>query len=179
MIRATFQSQEYEKPSAENITVYYNNDKTVKPIDLGTYQVYIDIEETDTYAAVTGITSDAWKFTIIDTLSTIKEAAKEEIDTAVEGVTDEDILAIANTAKTNVDNAATVEEVDSIKTQALADLSLAVKFYNRGYAAGYARGQAEGLGEMGTPCEDCPAVEVTKGTTTIRLYNPDKVEFKR
>ena len=57
-------SPEYIKPSADVITIYYNNDKMVKPINPGTYQVYIDIEETDIYAAVTGITSEAWKFDI-------------------------------------------------------------------------------------------------------------------
>ena len=35
------------------------------------------------------------------------------------------------------------------------------------------------LGEMGEPCTDCPAVDVTKGTTTIRLYSPEKVEFRK
>lgn len=32
---------------------------------------------------------------------------------------------------------------------------------------------------MGDPCTDCPAVDVTKGTTTIRLYSPEKVEFRK
>lgn len=48
-----------------------------------------------------------------------------------------------------------------------------------GYAEGIEKGKAEALGEMGEPCEDCPAVDVTKGTTTIRLYSPDKVEFRK
>ena len=50
---------------------------------------------------------------------------------------------------------------------------------NDGDAAGYARGKSEAFGEMGTECENCPAVEVTKGTTTIRLYNPEKVELRK
>ena len=37
----------------------------------------------------------------------------------------------------------------------------------------------EFLGEMGEPCEDCPSIEVTKGDKTIKLYNPEKVEFKK
>ena len=37
----------------------------------------------------------------------------------------------------------------------------------------------EFLGEMGEPCDDCPHIEVTKGNKTIKLYNPDKVEFKK
>ncbi len=43
----------------------------------------------------------------------------------------------------------------------------------------YADPVKEFLGEMGEPCEDCPAVEVTKGDKTIKLYNPEKVEFKK
>lgn len=37
----------------------------------------------------------------------------------------------------------------------------------------------EFLGEMGEPCEDCPSIEVTKGDKTVKLYNPEKVEFKK
>lgn len=33
------------------------------------------------------------------------------------------------------------------------------------------------LGEMGTPCTDCPAVEVTKGGKKVILYILDKVKF--
>ena len=77
---------EYIMPSADKITIYYNNDKTLKqPINPGTYQVYIDIEETDIYAAVTGITSDAWKFDIIDRKGAIQaiEDKKEEAMQAI------------------------------------------------------------------------------------------------
>ena len=36
------------------------------------------------------------------------------------------------------------------------------------------------LGEMGVPCEDCPAVEVTdQNGKTIKLYNPKSVTFKK
>lgn len=36
------------------------------------------------------------------------------------------------------------------------------------------------LGEMGTPCEDCPAIEVTdQNGKTIKLYNPKSVTFKK
>ena len=37
----------------------------------------------------------------------------------------------------------------------------------------------EFLGEMAEPCEDCPSIEVTKGDKTVKLYNPEKVEFKK
>ena len=81
-------SPEYIKPSADVITIYYNNDRMVKPINPGTYQVYIDMTETDTYAAVTGITSETWKFTIIDPLPEIKEAAIKELEGKKEDAVD-------------------------------------------------------------------------------------------
>ena len=81
-------SPEYIKPSADVITIYYNNDRIVKPINPGTYQVYIDMTETDTYAAVTGITSETWKFTIIDPLPEIKEAAIKELEGKKEDAVD-------------------------------------------------------------------------------------------
>ena len=43
----------------------------------------------------------------------------------------------------------------------------------------YKAGKAEGLGEMGTECDDCPAVEVKKGNETIILYGPESVTFKK
>ena len=53
--------------------------------------------------------------------------------------------------------------------------------YAEGEAAGYARGKAEAkaelLGNMGTPCTGCTAVEVTDGTTTVTLYKPTKVSY--
>ena len=73
------------------------------------------------------------------------------------------------------------------QTKRCAFSSCNPSIFEEGDTAGYVRGLVEGkaavpaeaLGEMGEPCEDCPAVEVTKGTKTIRLYNPDKVEFKK
>ena len=43
----------------------------------------------------------------------------------------------------------------------------------------YADPVKEFLGEMGEPCTDCPVVEIKKGDKTVRLYNPEKVEFKK
>ena len=127
----------------------------------------------------------------IKTLSLAKINAIAEINAKIEGVTDTDILAIAEAAKTSISSATTVADIESIKNTALAELEYVVKYYNSGKtegdAAGYARGLEEGkaeaaaelLGSMGEPCTDCPAVDVTKGTTTIRLYNPEKVEFRK
>ena len=153
----------------------------------------------------------------------IKAAAVAEIDAAIEGVTDASIIAIATTAKTNIFFARTIEDINSIKTQALADIVIAKSIIEINAAidetdndnvkavathaatainaaetsadvntiktfalaaiasarAAYIAGKEETLDEMGTPCEDCPAVEVSKGTTSIRLYNPEKVEFMR
>ncbi|MCQ2314274.1 MAG: hypothetical protein MJZ56_03770 [Bacteroidales bacterium] len=65
-------------------------------------------------------------------------------------------------------NAATsVETINAIKEQALAAIASAMVVYN------------SALGEMGEPCEDCPSVEVTKGTKTVKLYNPESVKFKK
>ena len=77
-VNVEFISVENPGPPADKVEIYYNNDKMVRPIEPGTYQVYIDIEETDIYAAVTGITSDAWKFDIID-----REGAYSAINEAI------------------------------------------------------------------------------------------------
>ncbi len=159
---------------------------------------------------------------IIDTQSLPEEQAKaiDEIDLAIVGVTDEDILAIAVKAKQDINAAETEWAVNSIKTLALAKINalVLIQVARQGiqnteinamiddavtaissatnteqikknlldaitvigsFQSGKEEGKAEALGTMGTPCDDCPAVEVTKGTKTIRLYNPDKVEFKK
>lgn len=41
----------------------------------------------------------------------------------------------------------------------------------------YVAGKTELLGNMGTPCTDCTAVEVTDGTTTVTLYNATNVSY--
>ena len=102
-----------------------------------------------------------------DDMTGIKEAAIAAINAAIEGVTNEDIIAIATNAINAINEAINVREITIIKEQALAAIASAKAIYN------------SGLGEMGEPCTDCPAVDVTKGTTTIRLYNPEKVEFRK
>ena len=96
-----------------------------------------------------------------------KEAAIAAINAAIEGVTNADIIAIANNAIDAINAAINVREITIIKEQALAAIALAKSIYN------------SGLGEMGVPCEDCPSVEVTKGTKTVKLYNPESVKFKK
>ena len=159
------------------------------------------------------------RFATIDLdLAPIKADAIEEIDLAIEGVTDETILAVAAAAKDAITNATSLEEINAVKTFALAKLTVLYQILiarqgiqnaeinsmiNEGvngisnaatmekitelqfevmtiiglFQSGKAEAKAELLGEMGTPCDDCPAVEVTKGTKTVKLYNPEKVEF--
>ena len=73
--------------------------------------------------------ADQWKnfgtFVEYNPLPNIKTDAIAEINAAIDGVTDEAILAIATTAITNINNATTEAGVNSIKTQALADIDLA------------------------------------------------------
>lgn len=71
----------------------------------------------------------------------------------------------------NINNAVNRHEVNERKQAAIDKLEFAV--------TSYGNGQAESLGEMGTPCEDCPSVEVKKGDKTIKLYNPESVTFKK
>ena len=87
-VNVEFISVENPGPPADKVEIYYNNDKKVKPINPGTYQVYIDIEETDIYAAVTGITSEAWKFDIIDRKGAI-QAIEDKKEEAVQAINSE------------------------------------------------------------------------------------------
>ena len=59
-------------------------------------------------------------------IPSIRTAAIGEINKAIDGVTDEDVRAIANTAITNIKNATSEEDINSIKTQALKDIAFAI-----------------------------------------------------
>ena len=59
----------------------------------------------------------------------------------------------------------TIEQVEALGTEGLYAVTYAISTYQ------------EILGEMGEDCYDCPAVNVIKGTKTVKLYNPEKVEF--
>lgn len=152
-------SEEYIMPESSNIEIYYNNDPMVKPINPGTYQVYIDIEETDIYAAVTGITSDAWKFDIIDregAIQAIKDKKEEAVqainseagdfetvptEKVVEGakVNLEDVTITAtntineatdqSTITTTKDNA--ISEIDKIEASAKTDIQTAIAKFKK------------------------------------------------
>lgn len=66
---------------------------------------------------------------------------------------------------------------DAAHTQPIVDFDAWKTNYSNTYRAGYDAGAAATLGTMGTECTDCPAVEVTKGDKSVKLYQPDKVEF--
>ena len=155
-----------------------------------------------------------------DELEDCKKDAVAEIELAIEGVTDEDILAIAEKAKQDINAAKTEEAINSIKTFATAKINAlaliqttrqgiqneeinkwidgafndiknggpdatpgideiknqiltVIKFFKEGKA----EAKAELLGDMGEPCTDCTAVEVTDGTTTVTLYKPTNVSY--
>lgn len=99
-----------------------------------------------------------------------RNAAIEAIEAAIQGQTSAYITDLAQQYIGIINTATDVTAINNAKETALEVLNAAM--------GAYQAGKAEALGEMAEPCDDCPAVEVTKGTTTIRLYNPDKVEFK-
>ena len=122
--------------------------------------------------------------------STDKQAALDAITEAMGGHPESTYMqSLVAEYVTNITNATNRKTINENRDAAIAILTPIVDIYpiafNEGDAAGYARGKEEGieegkaeaLGEMGTECENCPAVEVTKGTKTIKLYNPEKVEF--
>lgn len=100
----------------------------------------------------------------------IKAAAIAEIQNAFEGETGSAYLnGLIADEMTAINNATTIEIITENKVSALAKISAAVPVYKTI--------KADVFGEMGTECEDCPAVEVTDGTTNLKLYNPTKVSF--
>ena len=106
--------------------------------------------------------------TVKDVTTGIKDSAIAAINAAIEGVTNEDIIAIAENAINAINAATSADVINAIKEQALAAIASAKAIY------------ASGLGEMGEPCEDCPSVEVTgQNDNMIKLYNPKSVTFKK
>ena len=82
--------------------------------------------------------------------------------------------------KVKINNAVNRQEVNERKLVAIGILESALSIYQKAFAegdaSGYQRGKAEGLGSLGTE-QSGPAVRVTKGTESIILYSPEKVEY--
>ena len=106
--------------------------------------------------------------TIIN-LRPAKDVALAEIEAAIQGESSAILATFVQEQIDAINSATDVTAITDAKDIALQKLNMALPIYNAGKAAAF--------GEMGEPCEDCPAVDVSKGTKNIRLYNPDKVEF--
>ncbi len=78
-----------------------------------------------------------------------------------------------------IEAAHNANQITEAKNAAIAKLEEYSVVLGDAHDTGFDKGKAEALGAMGEPCTDCPAVDVTKGTTTIRLYSPEKVEFRK
>ena len=78
---------------------------------------------------------------------------------------------------TNITNATNRKTINENRNAAIAILTPIVAIYPIAFAEGKAEAKKELLGDMGTPCTDCTAVEVTDGTTTVTLYKPTKVSY--
>ncbi|MCQ2303774.1 MAG: leucine-rich repeat domain-containing protein [Bacteroidales bacterium] len=120
--------------------------------------------------------------------STDKQAALDAITEAMGGHPESAYLqSLVAEYVTNINNAPNRPTVNTNKDAAIAILAPIVAIYPSifaegdavGYARGFGEGKSEALGEMGTECDDCPAVEVTKGEKTIILYHPESVTFKK
>lgn len=96
-----------------------------------------------------------------------------EITTARQGIQNTDINNWIDGAITDIQKSTTIEDVDSLKNEILEVINI----FQDGKAEGIEKGKAEALGEMGEPCDDCPAVKVTKGNKTVILYLPNQVEM--
>lgn len=90
----------------------------------------------------------------------------EEIDAKIEGITIEYVLNLADTAKANVNNASTIEQLYDIRLQTLAAIDAAIGAYNAA------------KDELPTQGTSGPAVVVTLGDKSVTLLNPEKVTYK-
>ena len=101
-----------------------------------------------------------------------KYAALAEIQAAIQGESSTFLATLVQEQIDAINNATDVTAIVEAKDIALQKLNVALPIYNAG--------KANAFGEMGEPCEDCPAVEVTgQNNGIIRLYNPKKVEFMK
>lgn len=113
--------------------------------------------------------------------ATDKQAAIAEIADIVKDYPTSDYLqSLLETEKEKIKSAVNRPEVNERKQVARGILETAISIYPKAFAegdaSGYQRGKAEGLGSLGTE-QSGPAVKVTKGTESIILYSPEKVEY--
>lgn len=113
--------------------------------------------------------------------TTDKQAAIAEITAIVKDFPTSTFLQeLLAEEKVKINNAVNRQEVNERKLVAIGILESALSIYQKAFAegdaSGYQRGKAEGLGSLGTE-QSGPAVKVTKGTESIILYSPEKVEY--
>ena len=113
--------------------------------------------------------------------TTDKQAAIAEITAIVKDLpTSAFLQELLAEEKVKINNADNRQEVNERKLVAIGILESALSIYQKAFAegdaSGYQRGKAEGLGSLGTE-QSGPAVKVTKGTESIILYSPEKVEY--
>lgn len=105
-----------------------------------------------------------------------KNEAKAAIDAAMGVFVESEALhAFVATEISAINNATNKEKIDINKNAAIAKLSPEMAIYQ----GIYNQVTAEVLGSLAAPCDDCPAVKVTKSDTTITLYAPSQVEFMK
>ena len=110
--------------------------------------------------------------------STDKQAALDAINGAMGGHPESTYMqSLVAVYVTNIKNATNRKTINENKDAAIAILTPIVDIYPIAFAEGKAAGKAELLGNMGNEYTNCPAVEVTDGTTTLKLYNPTKVSI--
>ena len=110
--------------------------------------------------------------------STDKQAALYAITEAMGGHPESTYMqSLVAEHVTNITNATNRKTINENKQAAIAILTPIVDIYPIAFAEGKAAGKAELLGNMGNEYTNCPAVEVTDGTTTLKLYNPTKVSI--
>lgn len=107
----------------------------------------------------------------INELEDAKVKAIGEIEVARQGILNAELNAMIDEAINNINRATTADEITDIE----ATIFIPIEFSQ----SGKAEAKEELLGDMGTPCTGCTAVEVTDGTTSITLYNPKNVQFKK
>ena len=125
--------------------------------------------------------------TIKDPLPDAKTAAIEAVNAEIAETDNDNVKAIATDATTAINDATSVAEVNALKNLAIANIASAKAAYTAGDAAGYARGleegKAAGLAEAAAALPTDPegttghTVTITKGDKTLRLINPDSVEY--
>lgn len=100
----------------------------------------------------------------------IRAAAIAEIQNAFDGETGSTYLnSLVADEMAAINIAATIEIITANKVAALAKLSAAVPVYKEG--------KAEAFGNLPTEGTSGSYVKVILGEKTIKLYNPEKVEF--